>query len=103
MPQHDIALTMRKSSSVRVTVDFGDKEPPGGYIVKFDPEGGAAVGSYGGSGNINAKNQMSFDNVPPGRYILRGRPNPGSSDQETKPVTIELKGGEVAEVTLKAR
>ena len=29
-----------------------------------------------GSGNIDAKNQIAFENVPPGRYVLRGQPNP---------------------------
>ena len=66
-------------------------------------EGGEVVGSYGGSGNIDARNQMTFKTVPPGRYVLRGRPNPGSDAEETGPVTVDLKGGQTAEVTLKAK
>ena len=72
-------------------------------MVKIEPEGGEVVGSYGGSGNIDAKNQMTFEIVPPGRYVLRGRPNPGSDGEETGPVTVDLKGGQAAEVTLKAK
>ena len=94
---------MMKSAGVRVTVDFTGKERPAGYMVSIAPEGGEVVGSYGGSGNIDAGNQMTFENVPPGRYILRGRPNPGSDDQETGPVTLDLTGGQVSEVTLKAK
>jgi hypothetical protein len=41
--------------------------------------------------------------VPPGRYILSGRPNPGSDAEETDPVTVDLEGGQVSEVTLKAK
>ena len=57
----------------------------------------------GGSGNIDAKNQMTFEIVPPGRYVLRGQPNPGSSNEQTDPLTVDLKGGQVSEVTLKAK
>ena len=103
MPQHDVELKMTKSASLEVTIDFGDKVRPQGYIVHIAPEGGEKIGSYGGSGNINAKNQMTFDNVPPGRYVFSGQPNPGSANQKTDPVTIELKGGQSAKVTLKAK
>jgi hypothetical protein len=102
-PKDDVALQMIKSASVRVTVDFTGKERPAGYMVSIAPEGGEAVGSYGGSGNIDAKNQMSFAIVPPDCYVLRGRPNPGSDAEEADPVTVDLKGGQASEVTLKAK
>jgi hypothetical protein len=102
-PKDDVALQMMKAASVRVTVDFTDKVRPARYIVSMSPEGGDVVGSYGGSGNIDAKNQMTFKIVPPGRYVLRGRPNPGSDAEETDSVTVDLKGGQAAEVTLKAK
>jgi hypothetical protein len=102
-PKGDVELKMMKSSSVRVTVDFTGKERPDGYMIKIEPEGGEAVGKYGGSGNIDVKNRMSFENVPPGRYVLRGQPNPGSSDEQTEPVTVDLKGGHASEVTLMAK
>jgi hypothetical protein len=102
-PNTDVELQMMKAASVRVTVDFTGKARPEGYIVSMKPEGGEIVGSYGGSGNIDAKNQMTFQIVPPGRYILSGRPNPGSEKEETEAVAVDLKGGQAAEVTLKAR
>jgi hypothetical protein len=46
---------------------------------------------------------MTFEIVPPGRYVLRGQPNPGSSGEQTEPVRVELKGGELVEVILKAK
>lgn len=67
------------------------------------PEGGEAVGKYGGSGNIDADGRIAFENVPPGRYVLRGRPNPGSDGEETEPTTVDLKGGQASEITLKAK
>lgn len=102
-PKADVELQMLKSASVRVTVDFNGKQRPGGYIVKIEPEGGEAVGTYGGSGSISGEDQITFENVPPGRYVLRGEPNPSSGDQQTEPVAVDLKGGRSAEVTLKAK
>lgn len=102
-PKNDIELTMTKSSRVEVTVDFTGVERPQGYIVHIAPDGGEKVGSWGGSGNINAKNEITYEDVPPGRYILRGRPNPGSDNQETNPITVDLKGGETAKVLLRAK
>jgi hypothetical protein len=102
-PANDVALVMKKSANVRVTVDFTGKNRPEGYIVNIAPEGGAGVGKWSGSGNIDAKNQISFKDVPPGRYVLHGQPNPSSANQQTAPVTVELKGGETTELTLAAR
>lgn len=102
-PKEDIKLNMLRAGRIVVTVNFGGKVRPDAYIVQIEPEGGEAVGKYGGSGHINDKSQMAFDNVPPGRYVLRGRPNPGSEKQKTDPVTVDLKGGKTVEIKLNAR
>jgi hypothetical protein len=103
MPKADVDLHMIKAASLRVTVDFLGNKRPAGYIVSIAPEGGEAIGSYGGSGNIDAKNQITFENVPPGRYVLRGQPNPSSEDEKTEPTTIDLLGGQKVERTLIAK
>lgn len=103
IPASDLELTMKESAVAIVTVDFTGKTRPEGYMVSMKPEGGEVIGSYGGSGNINDKNQMTFANVPPGRYTFLGRPNPGSDAEETEPVTVELKGGGTSAIPLKAR
>jgi hypothetical protein len=102
-PKEDVNLTMIRSGQIVVTVDFTGKERPPAYIVNLEPEGGNAVGTYGGSGHIRDKNQITFENVPPGRYVLRGQPNPGSADQQTDPVTVDLKGGKTAEIKFSAK
>src|SRR5262249_42056498 len=71
-PKDDIALTMIRSGRILVTVDFTGKERPAAYLVSIEPEGGEAVGKYGGSGHINDQNQITFNDVPPARYVLRG-------------------------------
>ncbi len=102
-PAKDVALHMRKSAGVHVTVDFTAAVRPAGYLVSIEPEGGSKVGTWGGSGQIDAKNQISFNDVPPGRYVLQGQPNPSAANQHTEPLTIELKGGQTAEVKLSAK
>ena len=72
-------------------------------MVQVEPDGGEKIGTFGGSGNIDAKNQIAYENVPPGRYVLRGHPNPYSENQQSDPVTIDLKGGQSAKVTLNAK
>jgi hypothetical protein len=102
-PKEDVALTMMKAGRILVTVDFTGRERPGAYLVKIEPEGGEGVGTYGGSGQINDKNQIAFENVPPGKYVLRGQPNPSSGNQQTDPITVDLKGGQAAEIKLSAK
>ncbi|MDR3634407.1 MAG: carboxypeptidase-like regulatory domain-containing protein [Isosphaeraceae bacterium] len=99
-PADALELRMMKSARVLVTVDFAGVERPEGYIVQIEPEGGEVVGKWSGSSNIDAKNQAAFVDVPPGRYVLRGQPNPSSENERSKPVTVELKGGEATEITL---
>ncbi len=103
MPTKDVELTMIKSARLRVTVDFSEIERPAQYIVSLQPEGGEAVGKWSGSGHIDARNQIEFHDVPPGRYVLQGRPNPSRRNQQTQPMPIGLDGGRTIEVTLPAR
>ncbi|WP_435009367.1 carboxypeptidase-like regulatory domain-containing protein [Tundrisphaera lichenicola] len=102
-PEENVEIRMNRAGSVLITVDFEGKKRVGEYVVKISPEGGDVVGSYGGSGNIDDRDQMNFAILPPGRYILTGRPNPGPDSEETEPVTIDVKGGLAAEVILKAK
>jgi hypothetical protein len=103
MPQEDVELMMLRSSQLRVTIDFSKTTRPDAYIIELEPEGGSVVGSWGGSANIDANNHFSFTDVPPGRYILKGRPNPGAENQQTEPTTVVLLGGDTVEVTLVAK
>ena len=68
--------------------------------MSIEPEGGGGVGTWGGSGNIDDKNQISFENVPPGKYVLQGRPNPGRANEGSASVTADLQGGETTEIIL---
>jgi Carboxypeptidase regulatory-like domain len=103
VPAKDVALAMTRSAQVNVTVDFASAKPPESYLVEIEPAGGNVVGSWGGSSQIDKKNRVTFNDVPPGRYVLRGHPNPSSEDEVTKPITIELTGGATEEIQLVAK
>lgn len=102
-PAENVKLEMHKAARLRVHVDFGGKTRPSSYIVEIGPEGGSQIGSWGGSGNIDAHNKITFSNFPPGRYVLRGHPNPSGADEPTEPLMLDLQGGRLTEVTLSAR
>ncbi|WP_165223797.1 MSCRAMM family protein [Aquisphaera insulae] len=101
VPSEQIALTMKRSARLRVTVDFTGTTRPAQYIVEIEPEGGAVVGSWGGSSILDEKNQVQLSNIPPGRYIVRGKPNPSDGKDITGPIKVDLEGGRLAEITLK--
>jgi hypothetical protein len=71
--------------------------------VHVEPEGGEQIGKWSGDANVEANDEFRFENVPAGKYVVTGRPNPGRLDQTTKPVKVDLKGGETTEVTIKAK
>ena len=102
-PAEDVALKMIRAGQIHVTVDFAGATRPNEYAVDIEPEDGAKVGTWGGSGNIDASKQISFHDVPPGKYVLKGHPNPYRPDQMSKPLVIDVKGGVTTEVTLSAK
>ncbi len=102
-PASDVKLEMQLSATLQVRVDFSSTKRPEGYLINMKPEGGEKIGSWGGSANIDADGQHTFEGVPPGKYIITGRPNPGSDNQETAPETVDLKGGKTLELTIKAK
>jgi hypothetical protein len=103
VPADNEKLVMIAAAALTVKVDFSGVEKPSGYIIDIEPEGGSVVGSWGGSGSLDPADEITFTMIPPGRYVLFGRPNPGSTDEETKRVIVDLKGGETTRLTLPAK
>ncbi len=54
------------------------------------------------SGNINQENWIEFKNVTPGKYLVYGQPNPGSTREKTKTIEVEIVGGKALEIELQA-
>lgn len=103
VPCHAVHITLERSGTVEVEVEFAEGKRPKGYIVNIEPEGGSKVGSWGGSGNIDDKNIRTFENVPSGAYTITSRPNPGSTRETTSPKTIVVKPGETTYVLIQAK
>jgi hypothetical protein len=81
----------------------GGKKPTVQYMVEVEPEEGSGIGKWGGSGNVDAEGTLTFTHIPPGRYAVVARPNPGSVNDTTPRVIAEIEPGETAEVILEAK
>ena len=132
-PATHIVLSLVKSAQVRVTVDFTGTRRPETYLVEIQPaEGGAALptweqlqhcvtmahtdrlatdGVWVELRPIEANDQIDFNGVPPGKYVVQGWPSrfgPGGQStpftgiDRSKPLVIDVKAGQTAEVTLPA-
>lgn len=102
-PADKLKLTMAPSAQIHVAVDFANSKRPEGYIVEIEPEGGNVVGSWGGSGNIDGNNEITFSNAPAGKYFIWGHPNPSSGKDNTPQIMIDAKGGATVDVVLKVK
>ena len=95
--ENPIVIKMQKTGSLMVTVvDKNGELVTSKYMVQIREEGApefeGRVGSWGGSANVREDGTVIFHNVPPNRYVLTGRPNPGSTKQTTEPIEVEVKG-----------
>ncbi|QDT52222.1 hypothetical protein Pan44_02310 [Caulifigura coniformis] len=93
-----VTLKVSAAGQMKVTV----KGAKGPYIVNVAPEGGEKVGSWGGSSQLGEDGACRFTQIPPGRYVVHARPNPGTEAQRTKDVTVDIKPLKTVEVELKA-
>ncbi len=57
----------------------------------------------GGSSQIDRNQGVTFEGVPPGKYVVKGHPNPHSEKQITEDVSIDLQGDRAADVIIKAK
>ncbi len=93
-----IILKLQPTGTVQVSVVSANGEPiTSNYIVEIEEEGadpatGGAIGSWGGSANVGDDGTFTFESIPPGRYVVTGKPNPGRVDDRTEPTVIEIQG-----------
>jgi hypothetical protein len=102
LPTTDKPITLKVTGAGKMKVTV-NPVPAGGYIVNVAPEGGEKVGSWGGGSNLGPDGTCEFKQIPPGRYVVYGRPNPGSEKEQTAPVTVDIKPHETATVMLTAK
>ena len=104
-----ITLRMQPTGSVKVLVVTAAGVPvTSKYIVEIneqgdDPDTGGKAGSWGGSANIGSTGSYEFKNIPPGDYVVSGKPNPGPISARTVPVVVRIKGRDRHTIKLTAR
>jgi hypothetical protein len=104
-----IILKLQPTGTVQVSVFAAGGEPvTSKYIVEIAEEGvdltkGGGIGSWGGSANIRVDGTFTFENIPPGRYIVTGKPNPGRIDDQSEPIKVEIKGRDRHSIKLIAK
>jgi|GEM_PF-2487721 len=93
-----IILKLQPTGTVKVSVFSAGGEPVvSKYMVEIEEEGidstkGGGIGSWGGSANIGEDGTVTFEKIPPGRYFVTGKPNPGSIDDRTEPIKVVIEG-----------
>jgi hypothetical protein len=102
IPTSDKPITLKVSGAGKMKVAV-TPPPQGGYIVNVAPEGGEKIGSWGGGSNLGPDGTCEFSHIPPGRYVVYGRPNPGREADKTESVTVDIRPHETAQVMLTAK
>jgi 5-hydroxyisourate hydrolase-like protein (transthyretin family) len=101
VPSDNIKLVVTGTATIRgKVVDETGKRPPGGIMLKLEPEGGNKPGSWGGSWNLSADGSFEMKGIPPGRYVISTRPNPGSSKFEPNVEKITVRSGKRYEIEI---
>ena len=72
------------------------------FIVELMPEGGHKVGSWGGSMQCREGGKFEFNGVPPGKYELVARPNPGSQREATIPQKVTVQPGKACQIEIRS-
>ena len=98
VPSGDVALTLVATGSVKFKVTKADGTPAADAQVSMEPEGGAKVGKWGGSGNVSPDGTLQFDSIPPGKYVASISPGLLITGKDPNAKTVEIKAGETAEV-----
>ena len=101
IPSENAAVEMTPAGEIRIEVLFSIPRKSD-YVIHMEDATGSGVGKWGGSGNINQENWIDFKNVTPGKYLVYGQPNPGSTREKTKTIEVEIVGGKALEIELQA-
>ena len=104
-----IILKLQPTGTVQVSVFAAGGEPvTSKYMVEIAEEGvdltkGGGIGSWGGSASIGTDGTFTFENIPPGQYVVTGKPNPGRIDDRTDPIKVEIEGKDRHSIKLIAK
>ncbi|HUT28744.1 MAG TPA: carboxypeptidase-like regulatory domain-containing protein [Sedimentisphaerales bacterium] len=101
IPTDGIKLVMTGTGTVLgKVVDRDGNRPAGGITLELEPEGGNKIGTWGYSGHLSADGTFKISGIPPGRYVISTRPNPGPADYEPNVGEVTIKAGKTYEVEI---
>jgi len=106
-PADGLALQMTATGTLKVKVLTKAGAPATHGSVSVNPPGPLKLGTWGGSADTTADGTYTFENIPPGEYVVTamatnpGPPPPKGKDPLAKTVTV--KAGEVMEVEVTGR
>jgi hypothetical protein len=106
VPSGDIAIKMTQTGNVHGKVTQAGGAPTDGpYLAEIKPEGGEKIGSWGGSTTVKADGTFEFDGVPPGRYVVTARQNPGPvvKGKDPNAKTVDVTPGKTLDVEISVK
>jgi hypothetical protein len=103
IPGSGMEIPMTKSASLIIQVEFEGGRKDGDYVVQVESAAQEKLGTWGASSSLGPDNTLRYHDVPPGTYLVHGRPNPGSEKETSKTIKIELSGGKESTVVITAK
>ena len=93
IPNSDLLIEMEGTVKVTIRLINDQDQPLADKVVSFEPRRDP-IGKWGGSGNTNAKGEVSFEGVPAGEYVIR----PGGPNGKHKKI-VTIHSGKSVEIT----
>ena len=106
VPEDHVELRLTATGTIKGKVLARDGKRATNGNVEVEPEGGAKIGSWGGSSNTKADGSFVFDNVPPGTYVLSAiatNPGPALRGKDPNAKKVVVKAGQTVEVDVTGR
>lgn len=101
IPSDNIKLVLTGTGAVTgKVVDKEGKRPAGGIVLELEAEGGNKIGTWGYSGHLSEDGTFEIKGIPPGKYVISTRPNPGSSKFEPNAGKITIEAGKEYEMEI---
>jgi 5-hydroxyisourate hydrolase-like protein (transthyretin family) len=101
VPSDGIKYVMTGTGTITgKVVDKDGKRPKGGILLELEPEGGSRIGKWSYSGNLNKEGTFEIKGIPPGKYVISTRPNPGSAKYEPNIGKVTIEGGKTYEMEI---
>jgi hypothetical protein len=101
IPSDNIKLVMTGTGAVwGKVIDRTGNRPSGQIVLELEPKGGNKPGTWGYSGHLSDDGSFNITGIPPGKYVVNTRPNPGRSDYEPNAEAVTVEPGKTYEIVI---